>query len=154
MKDIFRMAALKKIGEEEWKKRSFINGTNEELGDGSSSRPGIVKFHKEQLQQQLNLGMTKSNFNYQSKLNTRQPSNRSILAPLCDNNINEEVNIKKSRFKTKSDESIDSLEILVNNNLEKKISSSKKITLNNPSELNNNFGNALKLDLKLSLFKN
>jgi hypothetical protein len=136
------MAALKKSGEEEWKKRSLISGANEELGDVPSSKPGIVKFHKEQLQQQLQLGTPKSTFNYQSKLNTSEPlanAKRTILAPLTDNNVKDESKLKPSRVKTHSDESIDSLEMLVNNNIDKNLHT-KRTTLINPSDLNKNFG--------------
>jgi hypothetical protein len=142
------MAALKKSGEEEWKKRSIISGANEELGDGSSSKPGIVKLHKEQLQQQLNIGMPKSTFNYQSKLNTSEPTaitKRTILAPLNDNNMFDECNLKQLRAKTQSNESIDSLEMLVNNNMDKKNTNSKRTPFKNPSESNKNFSSTSKV---------
>ena len=91
-----RLAALKKSGEEEWKKRSVMSTNAEEPAELSStshkpvgSVSGLIKQQQEQLKQQLQIGLNK-NLSQQCKLSGNPDSKRAILAPLSDNKLSNE----------------------------------------------------------------
>jgi hypothetical protein len=147
-----RLAALKKSGEEEWKKRAVnSNPSNEMTNTGSlsaSNSVNLVKQHKEQLQQQLQIKTPKPQFlptNNQNNEFSSSGKTRNILATLNDNRSAAQHGIEdesdKNRIKmSQSTESIDSLDVLMQanaavNQREKKTPVQKRVVLN-PSILN------------------
>lgn len=156
-----RLAALKKSGEEEWKKRAVnssnpsneltsaltaSNSMNNELIH-FSAKNNLVKQHKEQLQQQLQIKTPKPQFlpnnQISEMLSSSSGKSRNILATLNDNRTahgTDEESDKNRMKMTQSTESIDSLDVLMQanaavNQREKKTPVQKRVVLN-PSILN------------------
>ena len=96
------MAALKRNGEEDWKKK---NQTSILLNEDDPNKVSIVKLQKEQLKQQLQMTTPKL---YQSKINTSD--RRNILAPLNDNNLLVEDDLSNINKLSASNESLENIE--------------------------------------------
>lgn len=100
-----RMAALRKNGEEEWRKRSVSTSNEEKTISGSN----LVKQQKEQLKQQLNQINIAANSNSSIKRNVLVPFLNEMKATQKHENLsddNEDLNIKKNK-KSLSNESLD-----------------------------------------------
>lgn len=100
-----RMAALRKNGEEEWRKRS-ASTSNEEKSISSSN---LVKQQKEQLRHQLNQINIAAQSNSSIKRNVLVPFLNEMKATQKHDNLsddNEDLNIKKNKI-SQSNESLD-----------------------------------------------
>lgn len=126
-----RMAALRKNGEEDWRKRS-ASTSNEEKSITSSN---LVKQQKEQLKEQLNKINIATRSNSNIKRNVLVPFLNEIKANQKHENLsddNEELNIKKNKI-SQSNESLDVILSHNQNILEKspvKIQGKKILYLN------------------------
>ncbi|RMZ97311.1 hypothetical protein BpHYR1_019155 [Brachionus plicatilis] len=106
-----RMAALRKNGEEDWRKRSTSTSNEEKPISGSN----LVRQQKEQLKQQLNQINIASRSNSNIKRNVLVPFLNEIKATQKHENLsddNEELNIKKNKIS----QSNESLDIIVSHN--------------------------------------
>jgi hypothetical protein len=149
-----RLAALKKSGDEEWKKRSIkandeIEASRQQQQQQQqqqvSPTSGLVKQQQQQLRQQLQAAASSQQG---SKLKMATDVRRAILAPLNDNtNLDEELKINLNKL-SQSNESLDSVDMIAMNmsqtqapsaSREKKTPVSKRVGFNS-SEFSANLG--------------
>lgn len=147
------MAALKKIGEEDWKRRTNANpittnktesSVNNNHSNSNSSntndsiQTNIVKQQKEQIQQQLKQMITTS----KSKINTSDLSaavaaiacqkQRNVLSALDDNNNqHDNLDLNLNKANSQSNESLNDQDLFVN----KKALIGKRVMFHKPSDL-------------------
>ena len=95
------MAALRKSGEEEWKKRNTVNVLEDKESQKTSS---LVKQQQQQLKQQLQMASPQSI----GQLRLNNELRRAILAPLDDNS--QEPEESKSPVNKYPEETIETLE--------------------------------------------